>query len=102
MASFTHLLHGFVFCGLVAWTFPRVPPVRWLWMAGSIGAVWKIVENSEFVIRRYRGDTFVNSMGDMVARRLGLRRALAVFVLLEAALALCVRDGPMLNVPKLI
>jgi Protein of unknown function (DUF2585) len=35
-ASFTHLLHGFVLCGLVALVAPRVP-VGWrLWLAVSI------------------------------------------------------------------
>lgn len=118
-ASFTHALHGFVFCGLLAWIFPRVPPVWRLSMAVSMEAVWEVVENSEFVIRRYRegtaafgyrGDTVVNSMGDILAcglgfalaRRLGFRRALAVFVLTEAVLALWIRDGLLLNVLMLI
>ena len=118
-ASFTHLLHGFVFCGLLALVVPRVPVVWRLWMAVSIEVLWEVLENSEFVIRRYRegtaafgyhGDTIVNSAGDvlscgigfLLARRLGFRRSLAVFVAVEAALAVWIRDGLLLNVLMLI
>ena len=50
--SFTHVLHGFVFCGLVALILPRLTEVWQLWVAVSIEAVWEVLENSEFVIRR--------------------------------------------------
>ena len=112
--SFTHLLHGFVLCGLLALIAPRLSPVWQLWLAVSIEALWEVVENSEFVIRRYReetaalgyhGDTIVNSLGDIVvcglgvvlARRLGLRRTLALFVVTEIALAIWIRDNLSLN-----
>ena len=51
-----------------------------LWLAVSIEAVWEVLENSEFVIRRYReqraalgyhGDTIVNSLGDILTCGLG-------------------------------
>lgn len=117
-ASFTHALHGFVLCGLLAWVVPRVSPVWRLWMAVSVEVLWEIVENSEFVIRRYRegtaafgyhGDTIVNSAGDVLAcglgfalaRRLGFRRAFVVFVIVEAVLAVWIRDGLLLNVVML-
>ena len=118
-ASFTHVLHGFVLCGLVAWVVPRVSVVWRLWLAVSIEVLWEVLENSEFVIRRYRegtaafgyhGDTVVNSAGDVLAcglgfalaRRLGFRRALAVFVAVEVALAVWIRDGLLLNIIMLI
>lgn len=118
-ASFTHVLHGFVLCGLLAWAVPRVPVVWRLWMAVSIEVLWEVAENSPFVIQRYRegtaafgyhGDTIVNSAGDvlscavgfLVARRLGFRRALGVFVAVEVALAVWIRDGLLLNVLMLI
>ena len=118
-ASFTHLLHGFVLCGLLALVVPRVPPVWRLWMAVSIEVLWEVLENSKFVIRRYRegtaafgyhGDTVVNSAGDvlccglgfLLARSLGFRRSLAVFVAVEATLAVWIRDGLLLNVLMLI
>ena len=117
--TFTHVLHGFVFCGLLALILPRLPALWQLTIAVSIEAFWEIVENSEFVIRRYReetaalgyhGDTIVNSLGDLfacgigfvLARRLGFRRALAVFILTEAVLIMWIRDSLLLNVLMLI
>src|SRR5215210_7096696 len=52
--SFTHVLHGFVFCGLVALILPRLTEVWQLWVAVSIEAVWEVLENSEFVMREHR------------------------------------------------
>jgi Protein of unknown function (DUF2585) len=117
--SFTHLLHGFVLCGLLALIVPRLSVVWQLWLAVSIEAVWEVVENSEFVIRRYRqetaalgyhGDTVVNSLGDILlcglgfvlAHRLGFRRTLALFVVTEIALAIWIRDNLSLNILMLI
>jgi hypothetical protein len=116
---FTHVLHGFLLCGLLALMAPRLSAVWQLWLAVSIEAAWDVIENSEFVIRRYReqtaalgyhGDTIVNSLGDilvcglgfMMARRLEFRGTFAVFVLTEVALALWIRDNLSLNVVMLI
>ena len=117
--SFTHVLHGFVFCGLLALVAPRLAQAWRLWLAVSIEAVWEVVENSKFVIQRYReetaalgyqGDTVVNSLTDillcglgfLLAGRLGLRRTAALFVVTEVALALWIRDNLSLNVLMLI
>lgn len=117
--SFTHLLHGFVLCGLLVLIVPRLSLVWQLWLALSIEALWEVVENSEFVIRRYReetaalgyyGDTIVNSLGDILvcglgfvlARRLGLRRTMALFVVTEVVLAIWIRDNLTLNILMLI
>jgi hypothetical protein len=117
--SFTHVLHGFVLCGLLALLAARLSQVWQLWLAVSIEALWEVVENSRFVIRRYReetaalgyqGDTIVNSLGDILvcglgfvlARRLGLRLTLALFVATEVALIFLIRDSLLLNVLMLI
>ena len=117
--SFTHLLHGFLLCGLLALMVPRLSAVWQLWLAVSIEAVWEVIENSEFVIRRYReqtaalgyhGDTIVNSLGDILvfgvgfvlAHRLGFRRTFALYVLTEVTLAFWIRDNLTLNVLMLI
>lgn len=117
--SFTHVLHGFVLCGLLALIVPRLSPVWQLWVAVSIEALWEVVENSDFVIRRYReetaalgyqGDTIVNSLGDILvcglgfalARYLGLRRTLTLFVVTEVALAFLIRDNLLLNIIMLV
>jgi hypothetical protein len=117
--SFTHLLHGFVLCGLLALIVARVSPVWQLCLAVSIEALWEVLENSEFVIRRYRqetaalgyhGDTVVNSLGDILvcglgfvlARHLGFRRTFALFVVTEVVLAIWIRDNLSLNILMLI
>jgi hypothetical protein len=117
--SFTHLLHGFLLCGLLTLLVPRLSTVWRLWLAVTIEAVWEVVENSEFVIRRYReetaalgyhGDTIVNSLGDILvcglgfvmAQSLGFRRTFALFLLTEVALAILIRDNLTLNIVMLI
>ena len=117
--TFTHLLHGVVFCGLLAWSLPRLAPVWRLWLATFIEALWEVVENSEWVIQRYRettaalgyqGDTIVNSLGDILicglgfglALYLGFRRSLVLFVVTEVVLLLWIRDSLILNVVMLI
>jgi len=117
--SFTHLLHGFIFCGLLAWIIPRLSVPWRLWLALSFEALWEIVENTNYMIERYRGvtaaigyqgDTIFNSLGDIIcfglgfllARRLGLRRSLAVFAITEIVLVIWIRDSLLLNVIMLI
>ncbi|MFN2598083.1 MAG: DUF2585 family protein [Pyrinomonadaceae bacterium] len=117
--TFTHLLHGFAFCGLLALAAPRVS-IRWRFcLAVLIESAWEIVENTDFVISRYReataafgytGDTVVNSVGDIVAcgvgfwaaRRLGWRRTLVVFFVVELVLLVWIRDSLLLNVVMLV
>lgn len=113
--SFTHLLHGFLYCWLLAWLAPRLTAQWQLWLAVAVEALWEVCENSSFVIQRYReataalgyqGDTIVNSIGDilscalgfMLARRLGFRRSLALFVAVEVVLLYWIRDSLMLEI----
>ena len=117
--SFTHVLHGFAFAGLLALALPRAGWRLRLWLAVALEAAWEVFENTEYVINRYRettaalgynGDTVVNSLGDVVAcalgfllaRRLGFRRAALLFVLTEAALLLWIRDSLLLNILLLL
>jgi hypothetical protein len=117
--SFTHILHGFIFCGLLAWLLPRVPLVWRLALAVSVEALWEVFENSATVINRYReatlalgytGDTIINSFGDiiacglgfMLARRLGFLRTLLIFLLTEIALLIWIRDSLILEILMLL
>ena len=117
--SFTHVLHGFVFYWLMLWFAPRLSRVWQLWLAVAAEAVWEVVENSEFIIQRYRegtaalgysGDTVVNSLGDIVmcgfgfvlARYLGFGRSLTLFVAVEVVLLFWIRDSLLLNVVMVI
>jgi hypothetical protein len=117
--SLTHVLHGLAFCGLLSLLLPRV---EWRWrlvMAVTLEALWEVVENTDFVIRRYReataalgyaGDTVLNSLGDVVAcalgfliaRRLGWLRSLALFVATELFLLFWIRDSLILNIILLL
>ena len=116
--SFTHVLHGFVFCWLLGWFAPRLSWTWRLWLAITAEGVWEVIENSNFVIQRYReagalgyfGDTIVNSLGDIamcgfgfvLARYLGFVRSLALFVAVEVVLLFWIRDSLILNVVTLI
>jgi hypothetical protein len=117
--SFTHVLHGFAFAGLLALAAPKLSAGWRLTLAAALEAAWEVIENTPYVIGRYReataalgytGDTVVNSLGDIaacglgfeVARRLGLRLSLAAFALVEIALLLWIRDSLLLNVLMLL
>jgi hypothetical protein len=116
--SFTHVLHGFVFCWLLGWLAPHLSWAWRLWLAITAEAVWEVIENSNFVIQRYReagalgyfGDTIVNSLGDIamcgfgfvLARYFGFGRSLALFAAVEVVLLFWIRDSLVLNVVTLI
>ncbi len=118
--SFTHLLHGFLFCALLTLALRRwVGPRGRLGLAIVMESCWELLENSSWVVERYRkstvsldyyGDSVLNSLGDvacctvgfLIARRLPLRVSLAVVVAIELGLLATVRDNLTLNVVMLL
>ena len=117
--SLTHILHGFLFFWLMLLLFKRMPPAWQFWLALLLESAWEVFENTSFVINKYRnetaalgytGDTIVNSLGDLacalagfvVARQLGLRRSLIVFVLVELVLILWIHDSLTLQILMLV
>jgi hypothetical protein len=117
--SFSHVSHGILFCGFCAWMFPRWAPGWRFVLALGVEALWEAVENTSFVINRYRaatmsldyyGDTVANSLGDvlscwvgyMLARYLGFRRSVVLLVALEVLLLWWIKDDLLLNIVMLI
>ena len=117
--SFTHILHGLMFCGLLT-LLVRGMPTSWrLCLAITVEAVWELIENTDTVIQHYRaataslgyqGDTVMNSLGDimccgigfMIARKLGWLRSIIVFCVTEAILLVWIRDSLLLEIIMLV
>jgi Protein of unknown function (DUF2585) len=117
--SFSHVEHGILFYGLFTWLWPRMA-LGWRFaMALAVEVTWEIVENTNWVIDRYReatvsldylGDTVGNSIGDVLscaigfylARRIGLWPSVAVIVAIEVVMLLSIRDNLLLNILMLL
>jgi hypothetical protein len=117
--SFTHVLHGFLLFWLLV-LLPRTVAPSWrLILAVALEAAWEVFENMKFVINHYRtetaalgyeGDTIVNSFGDLtcalvgflIARKLGLRRSLVFFFVVELVLLVWIRDSLLLQLLMLL
>lgn len=117
--SFTHVLHGVLLFWILSWVFKQMTLPWKVTLAILLESLWEVLENSPFIIQRYReatigqgytGDSVVNSLADimccavgvMLARKFGFRLAFALFVIVELALAWMVRDNLTLNVIMLI
>lgn len=117
--TFTHVIHGFAFYGLLWLVGQRWPIGLRLLLAILAEAAWETFENTEFVIDRYReatmsldyyGDSVVNSVGDVLAAILGFALAfrlpawapVALTIGMEAAVGYWIRDNLALNIIMLI
>ncbi len=117
--SFSHLIHGFIFFGLLHLAAPRLTVATRLLIAMGIEIAWEFTENTPAVIQHYRqqalaagytGDSIVNSVSDtlmmstgfFIASRLKTRYVVAIALALELFTALTIRDNLTLNVFNLI
>lgn len=117
--SFSHIIHGFIFFGLLQLAAPRLPlAARFLIAMGSeIG--WELAENSPAIIRHYReqalaagyvGDSILNSLSDTLmmsagfffASRVRARYVVSLALAFEIFTAWMIRDNLTLNVINLI
>lgn len=115
----SHILHGFIFYGVLTCLFRRWSVGQRLFVATLIEAAWEIVENSPVIIDRYReatiaigytGDSVLNSISDIammgigfwLARKLPLWMTVIVVAVLEIVPLLVIRDNLTLNVWMLL
>ena len=113
--SFSHIIHGMAFYGLL-WLTARRLSVPWrFFIAVVIESAWEILENSPIIINRYRdatmalgytGDSFLNSVSDILMMAIGFYLALrlpvwltvVLVVVMEIGCLLWIRDNLTLNI----
>ena len=117
--SFSHVIHGFAFYWILSKLAPRLRPEVRLALAVIVEAAWEILENSPFVIERYRaatisldyyGDSIINSVSDalccvagfLLARRLPVAVTVALAIAMELLVLYFIRDNLTLNVLMLL
>ena len=117
--SLSHIVHGLLFYAAL-WLVARRWPVEWRFLAALlIESAWEVIENTPFVIDRYRettaalgytGDSVVNSLSDILmmcvgflaARKLPVWAAIVLLVVLEVVPLFVIRDNLALNIWNLL
>ena len=115
----SHIVHGFLFYGLLFLTARSWPVGARVIAATLLEGGWELLENTSFVINRYReetialdyyGDSVLNSISDIGAMLLGFALAarlpvwasIALIVAAEIGGAYAIRDNLSLNILMLI
>jgi hypothetical protein len=117
--TFSHIIHGFLFYGLMHLIGPRWSFATKLAAAVLIEGAWEIFENTDMIINRYReatialdyyGDSVLNSVADIlwmmlgffVASRLPVWGTVTLAVVFELAVGYIISDNLTLNIIMLV
>ena len=115
----SHVLHGLIFYMTLHFLLPRLNIGWWLLLAAAIEAAWEIIENTSWIIDKYRedtialdyyGDSVLNSVSDMtmmvagfiIASRAPVWVSICLFIAAELVVGLIIRDGLLLNIIMLL
>lgn len=117
--AWTHILHGVLFFWLTLLIFRNLSPAWKFSISILAESSWEVLENSSYIIEKYRentasldyfGDSISNSIGDVlacavgfiIAYKLGWRRSIIFFILVELVLIFRIRDSLLINIIMLI
>jgi hypothetical protein len=115
----SHVIHGFLFYGLMWLVARRIPLGVRLTLATALESGWEILENTPLIINRYReatialdyyGDSVLNSTSDIffmaagftIASRAPAWATIAAGVALELFVLAMIRDNLTLNILMLV
>lgn len=115
----SHISHGLLFCLFFRWALSERLRGYAIVFSAALEASWEVLENSSFIINRYReatialdyfGDSILNSVSDVawctfgfiIAARISTLHTIVIFLAMELLTLACIRDNLTLNVLMLI